>query len=164
MLDMLGILDRAKILHAGAGHDFNEASKPTILTRNGIRIGCISFTDNQPDWEATRSWPGVFHVPVSLEDKRAPGLFDLVRQTRLQVDFLIVAGHRAPIGAIGHTLGLFLSLMLWLKRELTLFSVIHAMYSGALKSTGRGRFYIAAAILWMITGWMSESAMMSRVS
>ncbi len=93
MLEMLDTLDRAEILHAGAGHDLQAASKPAILTRNGVRIGYISFTDNEPDWGAARCWPGVFHVPVKLGDEYALRLIDLVRHTRSQVDYLIVAAH-----------------------------------------------------------------------
>lgn len=96
MLDMLKILDDAGIHHAGAGVNFNEASRPALLEKGGIKIGFIAFTDNEPDWESTTEMPGVFYVPINVHDNRAKGLFEIIRHTKKEVDFLIVSTHWGP--------------------------------------------------------------------
>ena len=96
MLDMLKILDDAGIHHAGAGVNFEEASRPVIFEIGRKKIGFIAFTDNEPDWESATEIPGVFYVPIDIHDKRAKRLFEIVRQTREKTDFLIVSIHWGP--------------------------------------------------------------------
>ncbi len=93
MFDMLRQLDKAGVSHAGAGHNLEAAANPAIINLNGSRIGFISFTDNQPEWEARPSDPGLFYVPTDLRDARAIQLLELVRHTRQRVDLLVVATH-----------------------------------------------------------------------
>mgnify|MGYP001571556148 CR=1 FL=1 len=96
MLDMLKILDDAGIHHAGAGVNFEEASRPAIFEIGRKKIGFIAFTDNEPDGESATEIPGVFYVPIDIHDKRAKRLFEIVRQTREKTDFLIVSTHWGP--------------------------------------------------------------------
>ena len=96
MLDMLKILDDAGIHHAGAGVNFEEASRPAIFEIGRKKIGFIAFTDNEPDWESATEIPGVFYVPIDIHDNRAKRLFEIVRQTREKTDFLIVSTHWGP--------------------------------------------------------------------
>lgn len=56
-------LKKAKIAFAGAGEDWQAVKKPAILKVNQLKIAFIAATDNQPEWEAKRSEPGVFFVP-----------------------------------------------------------------------------------------------------
>jgi poly-gamma-glutamate synthesis protein (capsule biosynthesis protein) len=93
MLHMLRLLDDAGITHAGAGDNLVAAAEPAIMEVNGLRIGWISFTDNQPEWEALPDRAGVFYVPVNVRDQDAVKLFELVRYTRQQVNLLIVSAH-----------------------------------------------------------------------
>lgn len=94
MLDMLKILDDAGIHYAGV--NFDEASRPALFKIGRIKIGFIAFTDNEPDWESTTEMPGVFYIPVNIHDNRAKRLFELVRQTKKEADFLIVSTHWGP--------------------------------------------------------------------
>jgi len=96
MLDMLKILDDAGIYHAGAGVNFDEASRPALFEKGGIKIGFIAFTDNEPVWESTTEMPGVFYVPIDVHDNRAKSLFEIIRHTKKEVDFLIVSTHWGP--------------------------------------------------------------------
>jgi poly-gamma-glutamate capsule biosynthesis protein CapA/YwtB (metallophosphatase superfamily) len=96
MFEMLRILSDAGIYHAGAGADFEEASRPSLFEVSGKKIAFISFTDNEPEWEATPEKPGIFYVPTDLEDDRAKRLFEIIHQTRNEVDFLIVSAHWGP--------------------------------------------------------------------
>jgi poly-gamma-glutamate synthesis protein (capsule biosynthesis protein) len=93
MLDMLRLLEDAGIAHSGAGGNLVAAANPAIMEVNGLRIGFLSFTDNQPEWEATPEKGGVFYVPVDMRDERTVKLFELVRYTRQRVHLLIVAAH-----------------------------------------------------------------------
>lgn len=93
---MLKVLKEAKIVFAGAGESFLDASTIGIYEFNGIKIGMVAVTDNELDWEAAEGKPGVFYVPIDLEDKRAKNLFELVKKTRDDVDVLIVSAHWGP--------------------------------------------------------------------
>lgn len=96
MFEMLQILDGAGIHHAGAGANIDDASRPALFEIQGSKIGFISFTDNEPDWAATAERPGVFHVPVNLEDERARRLLELIQQTKKEVHWMIVSAHWGP--------------------------------------------------------------------
>lgn len=96
MFEMLEILERKGILFTGAGKDIDEASKPAIFDLGGQRIGFLAFTDNEPDWEAGEKKPGIFYVPIHLESQRAQNLLQLIKETKKQVDFLIVSAHWGP--------------------------------------------------------------------
>jgi poly-gamma-glutamate capsule biosynthesis protein CapA/YwtB (metallophosphatase superfamily) len=91
--EMLGILDHAGIAHSGAGPNFREASRIATSEVCGQKLGLLSFTDNEPAWEATANQPGVFYVPTNLTDPRARQLLEMIRESRETVDLLIVSGH-----------------------------------------------------------------------
>lgn len=96
LLQMLEVLDDAGIHRAGAGRNLDEASSPAVCEINGKKVGVIAFTDNEPEWEATDSRPGVFYVPIRLPDKRAQRLLGTIKATRDTVDTLIVSAHWGP--------------------------------------------------------------------
>ncbi|MBS0652878.1 MAG: CapA family protein [Verrucomicrobia bacterium] len=90
--ETLQTLDAAKILHIGAGKDLSEAAKPAIFEKKGIKIGLIGCTDNEPDWKAGASQPGINFVDVGdLEALRGP-----IATLRKQVDLLILSIHWGP--------------------------------------------------------------------
>jgi poly-gamma-glutamate capsule biosynthesis protein CapA/YwtB (metallophosphatase superfamily) len=93
LLDMLRLLDNAGIAHSGAGADLDSASQPAISIVNGLRIGFVSFTDNEPEWEATAAKAGLFYVPVNEEGERVARLLNVIRGTRRRADFIVVAAH-----------------------------------------------------------------------
>lgn len=96
MFDMLRILNKAKIAHAGAGADLAEASSPAVSQVQGLRIGVIAFTDNEPAWEAATEQAGVWFVPIDLENARAAGLMAKIHRIREEVDLLVVSVHWGP--------------------------------------------------------------------
>jgi poly-gamma-glutamate synthesis protein (capsule biosynthesis protein) len=96
MWDMLEILDRAGIRHAGAGADAKEAARSALLAIRGTSVGFIAFTDNEPGWEATARRPGVFYAPIDPGDARASALMEAVRRTSGEVDLLVVSAHWGP--------------------------------------------------------------------
>ncbi|GAA2139777.1 CapA family protein [Arthrobacter humicola] len=91
--EMLPALDGAGILHAGAGPDLDAARRPAVRRVGGTAVGFIAFTDNQPDWEAGPSVPGVYYVPVDDGGERGAALLDLVQRTKARVQLLIVSAH-----------------------------------------------------------------------
>ena len=93
LIEMLGILDRAGIVHSGAGLDYGEASRLATSEVSGRKLGLLAFTDNEPDWEATADRPGVFYVPTDLTDSRATKLLEIIRGSRKVVDLLVVSAH-----------------------------------------------------------------------
>jgi poly-gamma-glutamate synthesis protein (capsule biosynthesis protein) len=90
---MLRTLNAAGIGHTGAGLDLNTATRPAEREVRGVRLAVLSFTDNQPEWEATPSGAGVWYVPTDLHDSRCQRLLQLVDSTRQRVDLLITAVH-----------------------------------------------------------------------
>ncbi|WP_041245481.1 CapA family protein [Geotalea uraniireducens] len=96
MFDMLRILNKAKIAHAGAGADLAEASRPAVSQVQGLRIGVIAFTDNEPAWEAATEQAGVWFVPIDLQNARAAGLMAKIHRVRAEVDLLVVSVHWGP--------------------------------------------------------------------
>ncbi|MGI0001347.1 MAG: CapA family protein, partial [Nitrososphaeraceae archaeon] len=97
LLDTLNILDKNNISHSGAGRNLKEAMKPAIIekklkakpsnnhdsyynvdneevnnndSKNTIRIGLISLTDNEPGWEAKDDFAGINYIPITLEPDR----------------------------------------------------------------------------------------------
>ena len=91
--EMLATLQHHRILYAGAGVDRESARRPAICRTDAGVVGFVAITDNEPGWEAEPDAPGVHYVPIDLDDKRAWELFELIRQTRSQVDLLIVSAH-----------------------------------------------------------------------
>jgi poly-gamma-glutamate synthesis protein (capsule biosynthesis protein) len=90
--EMLPALDGLGILHAGAGPDLGAARRPVVRRVGPAAVGFIAFTDNQPDWEAGSTVPGIYYVPVEGGPRRA-ALLDLVRRTKARVQVLIVSAH-----------------------------------------------------------------------
>lgn len=96
LLDTLSILAGAGIARAGAGVDLAEASRPATCATEGVTVGLVAFTDNEPEWEATATQPGLLYVPVDLEDARAQRLFAAVEEAKSGVDLLVVSAHWGP--------------------------------------------------------------------
>jgi poly-gamma-glutamate synthesis protein (capsule biosynthesis protein) len=90
--DTLKALDSAGILHIGAGMSLAEAQKPIIIEKNGIKIGIIGATDNEPDWKAERNKPGINYFEVC----KIESLQKLIQEIKKQVDILILSLHWGP--------------------------------------------------------------------
>ncbi|SFF99142.1 poly-gamma-glutamate synthesis protein (capsule biosynthesis protein) [Desulfotomaculum arcticum] len=82
-------LDNCGILHAGAGISKNEAIKPTILEKNGIKIGIIAFSRIFPEgwWVAGTDNPGI----ASGHDYQM--LLHTINELSKQVDIVIISMH-----------------------------------------------------------------------
>jgi poly-gamma-glutamate synthesis protein (capsule biosynthesis protein) len=96
MFDTLMLLNDAGICHAGAGVNISEASHAAIFQVATANVGLIAFTDNEPEWEATDEHPGIFYVPIDVNDVRAKRLFEIARRTKTEVELLIASAHWGP--------------------------------------------------------------------
>jgi len=93
MMEMLKLLDGAHVAHSGLGLNREEATQLAVSEVRGVRIGLLSFTDNEPAWDAGEDHPGIFYAPVETHDERTAELLNKVHQARTQVDVLLVAAH-----------------------------------------------------------------------
>lgn len=96
LYDTLHNLEQAGIRSAGAGTTLREASEPVIWEVQGRKLGLIACTDNEPDWAASGKHPGVWYVPIQVQDERAHQLFEIVQRTKAEVAYLIVSLHWGP--------------------------------------------------------------------
>ena len=94
--EMIRRLDKAGISHTGAGHNLTEAFQPALLERQGVRIAVVAFTDNQPEWAATPTSPGVAFVQPGSSGKGVETLMQALDEARSNADVLICSAHWGP--------------------------------------------------------------------
>ncbi|MFZ0564987.1 MAG: CapA family protein [Chlamydiales bacterium] len=92
LFETLETLDSNQIFHIGAGRNLEEARKPVIVERKGVKIGILGFTDNEPTWKAGKNHPGVNYLPVGDIQTALKDILPL----RKQVDVLITTMHWGP--------------------------------------------------------------------
>ncbi len=96
LIEMVELLDRANIARAGAGRNLNEARRPAILERKGFKIGVISFTDNEPIWQAGEQRPGIFYLPITTQEESFKQVSEAVKDLRASCDLIVVSAHWGP--------------------------------------------------------------------
>ncbi|MBI5587942.1 MAG: CapA family protein [Deltaproteobacteria bacterium] len=96
LADTLNSLDASGIKRAGAGADIREASSAVYFKASGVGVALMSFTDNEPGWEATEKTPGVYYLPADLNDPRTATLMDKIREAKKKADLVIVSPHWGP--------------------------------------------------------------------
>lgn len=89
-------LDRARILHAGAGVDLEAASSAAEFTAAGMSGAFLAFTDNEPGWAAAADKPGVCYLPADPEDPAAVEFLARVSDAKARTGFVIVSAHWGP--------------------------------------------------------------------
>ncbi len=105
ILETLRVLDAHGIAHAGAGRNIEEAHKPAIVERKGVRIGFLQYTARwyrEDEQMATASAPGVSRIMsrdgISIEAADLQRLRDDVERLRPQVDIVVVSHHNRDGG------------------------------------------------------------------
>lgn len=89
LLDTCDTLDAAGILRTGAGADLEEAKKPVVIERKGVRIGILGATRVIPEtgWAAGKNHPGMlatYDAGIALEE---------IRRMRAECDYVVVFVH-----------------------------------------------------------------------
>ena len=85
--DTLNRLDNIGILKTGAGINKEDAEKPVIIDKNGVKFGFIGFSDVGPAWmEAKIDKPGILLASN-------PNLPDIIQKAKALSDVLIVSIH-----------------------------------------------------------------------
>ncbi|RAU99800.1 CapA family protein [Paenibacillus sp. YN15] len=89
LLDTLKALDGAKLLHTGAGKNLEEAYRPVIVEKNGIKIAFLGFSHKVPDnsWKAGVNHPGTTQL---YDPKQA---IKTIQETNEQADLVVVMAH-----------------------------------------------------------------------
>lgn len=86
-IDTLSRLKEAGVLYTGGGIDKNEAEQPSIIEKNGIKIGFLGFSDKGPNWlEVKEDGAGLL-----IADKK--NFDEIIQNASKQVDYLIVSFH-----------------------------------------------------------------------
>jgi poly-gamma-glutamate synthesis protein (capsule biosynthesis protein) len=100
ILKSLAALDGSGIAHVGAGRNMNEAHKPVIVERKGIRIGFLQYTARwyqDKDMIATATEAGVAKISsldgVTIDAADLERMRDDVRKLRPRVDIVVVSHH-----------------------------------------------------------------------
>lgn len=92
LFETIETLDSMNILHVGAGKNLEDSRRPAILSKRGVKIGILGFTDNAPEWEATSHRAGVRYLRVGDLQSALSDIAPL----RREVDVLIISYHWGP--------------------------------------------------------------------
>jgi poly-gamma-glutamate capsule biosynthesis protein CapA/YwtB (metallophosphatase superfamily) len=100
ILKSLGVLAVNGISHAGAGKNIDEAHKPAIVERKGVKIGFLQYTARwyqDKDMIATATEAGVAKITsldgITIDPGDLERLKNDVRKLRPQVDIVVVSHH-----------------------------------------------------------------------
>jgi poly-gamma-glutamate synthesis protein (capsule biosynthesis protein) len=99
LLDCLDLLDRSGITRTGAGATLEEALAPALLGLPQARIALVALTDNEPDWEASSSKPGVNYSAYDDRGLVEPYRSRMARalaRAREHAEVVIVGAHVGP--------------------------------------------------------------------
>jgi poly-gamma-glutamate synthesis protein (capsule biosynthesis protein) len=100
ILKSLRVLDENGISHVGAGRNIEEAHKPAIVERKGVRIGFLQYTARwyrEEDMIATPTEPGVAKIAsfdgITIDPKDVERLRADIKALRPRVDIVVVSQH-----------------------------------------------------------------------
>jgi poly-gamma-glutamate capsule biosynthesis protein CapA/YwtB (metallophosphatase superfamily) len=100
ILATLGVLDGQGIAHAGAGRNIDEAHKPAILERKGVKIGFLQYTARwyrEDEQIATPTAAGVARISsrdgITIDAGDLDRLRADVRRLRSMADIVVVSHH-----------------------------------------------------------------------
>lgn len=92
LIETIRTLDHAGIAHVGAGINIQEAKRPIIFEKNGIRIGIIGYADYPQEWAATDTKPGINYIQIG----DIATIKNDIAQLHQEVDILILSIHWGP--------------------------------------------------------------------
>ena len=100
ILQTVKLLAANGIAHAGAGRNLDEAHKPAIIERKGVKIGFLQYTARwyREDHQlATATSPGVARITsrdgITIDVADLERMRNDIRRLRSQVDIVVVSHH-----------------------------------------------------------------------
>ena len=100
ILKSLGVLDANGIIHTGAGKNIDEAHKPAIVERKGVKFGFLQYTARwyqDQDMIATATEAGVAKIAsldgITIDAGDLDRVKADIKKLRPQVDILVVSHH-----------------------------------------------------------------------
>ncbi|MBI5314359.1 MAG: CapA family protein [Nitrospirae bacterium] len=99
LLECLALLDQAGIKRTGAGASLSEALTPAVVDLPQGRLGVVSLTDNEPEWEAGEKKPGIHYIAYDAKGLVEPyraRLALVLKQAHRQADLVMVSAHVGP--------------------------------------------------------------------
>lgn len=100
ILKSLAVLDANGIVHTGGGTNLDQAHKPAIVVRKGVRFGFLQYTAKwylEDQQIASATSPGVARIlskdGIAVDSADLDRLRDDIRKLRPQVDVLVVSSH-----------------------------------------------------------------------
>ena len=94
LMETLDRLEKAGIRYAGAGRNRAEASKPSILSRNGIDIAIISITDHFIEYAAGPNTPGTNLVEIEPTTSALNPVANSINEARRAgAEIVVVSAH-----------------------------------------------------------------------
>jgi poly-gamma-glutamate capsule biosynthesis protein CapA/YwtB (metallophosphatase superfamily) len=94
--EMLELLDNSRIQHSGAGMNLKEAMDCAILKVGRKKVAVLSLTDNQPEWEASPTSPGINYIPLPLDSYYSDRLESSIQNARKNADIVVGSCHVGP--------------------------------------------------------------------
>ncbi len=93
LIETIDVLDNAGVKHIGAGKNISEAKRPAIFKKNGMAVGIIGCTDNEPSWKAGEDKAGTNYLDIPYD-------FDVLNKDilalRNKVDIIVLSIHWGP--------------------------------------------------------------------
>ena len=99
LLDCLRLLDEAGIKRTGAGATLQESLAPASVELPQRSVSVVALTDNEPDWEATATKPGVNYVAYDergLSEPYRSRLAQALSSARQKTGLVIASAHVGP--------------------------------------------------------------------
>jgi len=99
LLDCLQLLDQAGIKRTGSGATLQEALIPASVELPQGLVSVVALTDNEPEWEATATKPGVNYVAYDergLSEPYRSRMAQVLSSTRRQSELVIASAHVGP--------------------------------------------------------------------
>jgi poly-gamma-glutamate capsule biosynthesis protein CapA/YwtB (metallophosphatase superfamily) len=99
LVDCLKLLDQTGIKRTGAGATLEEACAPAFFRLPDARVAVVALTDNEPEWEATMTKPGVNYVAYGERGLVGPyrsRMVQVLSAVRRQAELVIVSAHVGP--------------------------------------------------------------------
>lgn len=95
LYDTIDLLDKNSIAHAGAGKNLEEARKPAIVEKKGLKVGMLSYTDMSE--VIYKGSPPISFIAGKNKAGVVPREYDFIKEDieklRKNVDILIVSLH-----------------------------------------------------------------------